>query len=100
MHTHTDTDTQTHTRAQDLPTPSLPADATAAFDVAHANIKAFHAAQQQTVPLSVETMPGVNCRRVSRPIGALMCAKAFVQHVCEGVGSVDARVGLWLWITS
>eukprot|EP00200_Dunaliella_tertiolecta_P005801 CAMPEP_0202339336 /NCGR_PEP_ID=MMETSP1126-20121109/1243_1 /ASSEMBLY_ACC=CAM_ASM_000457 /TAXON_ID=3047 /ORGANISM="Dunaliella tertiolecta, Strain CCMP1320" /LENGTH=439 /DNA_ID=CAMNT_0048929875 /DNA_START=1288 /DNA_END=2607 /DNA_ORIENTATION=- len=53
---------------EELPTPSLPAEVTAAFDVAYANIKAFHAAQQQTAPLSVETMPGVNCRRVSRPI--------------------------------
>lgn len=53
----------------DLLAPTLPAETTAAFDVAYANIKAFHAAQR-SAPLEVETMPGVTCRRVSRPIGA------------------------------
>ena len=53
-----------------LPEPVLDAESKAAFDTALANIKAFHAAQ---VPadLTVETMPGVVCRRVSRPIGAV-----------------------------
>jgi histidinol dehydrogenase len=52
-----------------LPAPILPADVTAAFDVAYANIRAFHEAQRTTT-LEVETMPGVRCRRVTRPIGA------------------------------
>ena len=42
----------------------------AAFDAAYDNIAAFHTAQRQA-DLSVETMPGVHCRRVTRPIGAL-----------------------------
>jgi histidinol dehydrogenase len=43
---------------------------TKAFDVAYANIKAFHEAQRGT-DVSVETMPGVICRRVTRPINAV-----------------------------
>lgn len=43
---------------------------TAAFDVAYNNIYAFHAAQRGP-DTSVETMPGVVCRRVTRPIGAV-----------------------------
>eukprot|EP00195_Chlamydomonas_chlamydogama_P013633 CAMPEP_0202892308 /NCGR_PEP_ID=MMETSP1392-20130828/2041_1 /ASSEMBLY_ACC=CAM_ASM_000868 /TAXON_ID=225041 /ORGANISM="Chlamydomonas chlamydogama, Strain SAG 11-48b" /LENGTH=441 /DNA_ID=CAMNT_0049576205 /DNA_START=195 /DNA_END=1520 /DNA_ORIENTATION=+ len=58
-------------RIEDLPDPVLPKDITDAFDVAYANIKAFHEAQQQQRPLEVETMPGVKCRRVTRPIGAV-----------------------------
>ncbi|KAG2483756.1 hypothetical protein HYH03_017411 [Edaphochlamys debaryana] len=54
-------------RIEDLPDPVLPADVTKAFDVAYDNIRAFHMAQQAQ-PLEVETMPGVRCRRVSRPI--------------------------------
>lgn len=46
---------------QDLPDPVLPADVTAAFDVAYANIHRFHSAQA-SAPLEVETMPGVVCR--------------------------------------
>jgi hypothetical protein len=42
----------------------------AAFDVAFANISKFHEAQRKTAPLDVETMPGVRCRRITRPIGA------------------------------
>lgn len=42
----------------------------AAFDVAYANIKTFHEAQQSGT-LEVTTMPGVVCRRVTRPIGAV-----------------------------
>ena len=53
---------------QDLPEPRLDAEASAAFDVAFDNISAFHRAQQGQT-LSVETMPGVTCRRISRPIG-------------------------------
>jgi histidinol dehydrogenase len=55
---------------QDLPWPELPEDVTKAFDVAYANIKAFHEAQRGT-DVSVETMPGVTCRRVTRPINAV-----------------------------
>lgn len=55
---------------QELPEPELDAETRAAFDVAYQNIHAFHAAQQ-SAPLEVETMPGVRCRRVARPIGAV-----------------------------
>lgn len=57
-------------RIEDLPEPRLPEDVTAAFDVAYANIHAFHAAQR-AADAAVETMPGVVCRRVTRPIGAV-----------------------------
>ncbi|GLC33527.1 hypothetical protein PLESTM_000081000 [Pleodorina starrii] len=57
-------------RIEDVPDPVLPADVTAAFDVAYNNIRAFHLAQQ-TAPLEVETMPGVRCRRVTRPINSV-----------------------------
>ncbi|RSH89236.1 trifunctional histidinol dehydrogenase [Saitozyma podzolica] len=46
----------------------LPADVRQAIDQAYANVKAFHVAQAETAPLSVETMPGVVCSRFSRPI--------------------------------
>ncbi|KAI8469321.1 MAG: histidinol dehydrogenase [Monoraphidium minutum] len=55
---------------EDLPDPQLPEEVTAAFDVAYANIRAFHEAQRSP-DASVETMPGVVCRRVTRPIGAV-----------------------------
>jgi Histidinol dehydrogenase len=55
---------------QDLPWPSLPADVTASFDVAYNNIRAFHEAQRSS-DISVTTMPGVTCRRVTRPINAV-----------------------------
>jgi histidinol dehydrogenase len=56
-----------------LPAPTLPDDVRAAFDVAYDNIRAFHEAQLPTPQQErvVETMPGVRCRRVSRPIGAV-----------------------------
>lgn len=53
---------------QDIPMPTLPAEVAQAFDTAYENIRRFHAAQQ-TEALTVETMPGVVCKRVSRPIG-------------------------------
>ena len=53
---------------QDMPEPHLDDEARQAFDVAFNNISAFHRAQQGDT-LSVETMPGVTCRRMSRPIG-------------------------------
>lgn len=46
---------------------SIPADAKAAIDTAYANIKKFHAAQLSNEAV-IETMPGVNCWRESRPI--------------------------------
>lgn len=55
---------------QDLPWPQLPEEVTRAFDVAYANIRAFHEAQRGG-DISVETMPGVTCRRVTRPINAV-----------------------------
>ncbi|PNW86211.1 hypothetical protein CHLRE_02g077350v5 [Chlamydomonas reinhardtii] len=55
---------------EDIPDPVLPAEVTHAFDVAYNNIRAFHTAQQ-SAPMEVETMPGVKCRRVTRPINAV-----------------------------
>lgn len=40
----------------------------AAIDQAYSNIQAFHAAQLETKSLSMETMPGIECSRFSRPI--------------------------------
>jgi histidinol dehydrogenase len=57
-------------RVQDMAEPVLAPEVRAAFDTAFSNISAFHAAQCRE-PLEVETMPGVRCRRVTRPIGAL-----------------------------
>lgn len=39
-----------------------------AIDTSYENIRTFHAAQQESKPLEVETMPGVVCSRFSRPI--------------------------------
>ncbi|CCU81489.1 unnamed protein product [Blumeria hordei] len=39
-----------------------------AIDITFENIRKFHAAQQESQPLRVETMPGVICSRFSRPI--------------------------------
>lgn len=55
---------------QDLPWPELPEEVTRAFDVAYSNIRAFHEAQRGP-DLAVETMPGVTCRRVTRPINSV-----------------------------
>ena len=54
----------------DLPDPQLDATTKAAFDTAYDNIRKFHEAQI-TAPLHVETMPGVVCERVNRPIDAV-----------------------------
>jgi histidinol dehydrogenase len=48
----------------------LSARAMAAIDVAIANVRRFHKAQL-IPPISIETMPGVHCERVSRPIDAV-----------------------------
>eukprot|EP01024_Parvocaulis_polyphysoides_P025833 TRINITY_DN23494_c0_g1_i4.p2 TRINITY_DN23494_c0_g1~~TRINITY_DN23494_c0_g1_i4.p2 ORF type:complete len:479 (-),score=66.50 TRINITY_DN23494_c0_g1_i4:201-1637(-) len=55
---------------EDFEPPELPRDVTEAFDVAYNNIYKFHNAQLKQ-ELVVETMPGVVCRRVPRPIGAI-----------------------------
>ncbi len=49
---------------------SLPDTAVAAIDVAIANVRRFHEAQQQP-GIDVETMPGVRCERLSRAIDAV-----------------------------
>lgn len=53
-----------------LEEPTLARETVAAFDVAYENIRAFHEAQRGT-DVDMETMPGVRCRRVERPIGAV-----------------------------
>ncbi|KFM29090.1 Histidinol dehydrogenase, chloroplastic [Auxenochlorella protothecoides] len=58
------------TPIEDLPVPDLPEEVRAAFDTARANIAAFHAAQAAP-DLTLETMPGVCCSRVTRPIAAV-----------------------------
>lgn len=55
---------------QDLASPVLDTETTRAFDVAYENIKRFHQAQKMDA-IEVETMEGVTCRRVSRPINAV-----------------------------
>jgi len=46
---------------------ALSRDAVAALECAVANVSRFHEAQQ-SAPLSIETMPGVLCERITRPI--------------------------------
>lgn len=72
---------------QDLPQPQLPDDVTAAFDTAYNNIRAFHEAQKGG-EISVETMPGVRCRRVARAInaGEATGAGAWAPGAGRGVG--------------
>jgi histidinol dehydrogenase len=48
----------------------LPDAAGAAIDLAIANVRRFHEAQLPQ-PLSIETMPGVRCERLSRPIDSV-----------------------------
>ena len=50
-----------------LPEPELAPEVKAAFDVAYANITKFHQAQVRK-PIQVETMPGIECNRICRPI--------------------------------
>ncbi|KAG8533807.1 uncharacterized protein KY384_001548 [Bacidia gigantensis] len=47
---------------------ALPPKTIEAIDTSFKNISCFHAAQKEEKPLQVETMPGVNCSRFSRPI--------------------------------
>ncbi|MDX1498967.1 MAG: histidinol dehydrogenase [Woeseiaceae bacterium] len=49
---------------------ALGATAVAAIDLAIGNVRRFHEAQR-TPPVSIETMPGVRCERVSHPIDAV-----------------------------
>lgn len=46
----------------------LPPETLDAINTSFENIRCFHAAQQESEPLQVETMPGVVCSRFSRPI--------------------------------
>ena len=46
----------------------LPPETIEAIDISYENIRKFHAAQKETKPLEVETMPGVVCSRFVRPI--------------------------------
>ncbi|CZT03986.1 hypothetical protein WAI453_011066 [Rhynchosporium graminicola] len=47
---------------------NLPPETISAIDISFENIRKFHAAQQETKPLRVETMPGIICSRFVRPI--------------------------------
>jgi histidinol dehydrogenase len=50
----------------------------AALERAVANVTRFHEAQM-SAPLSIETMPGVRCERITRPIDSVgpLCARGF-----------------------
>jgi len=54
----------------DVANDALPDAAVAAIDLAIANVKRFHEAQRGAT-ISIETMPGVRCERVSHPIDAI-----------------------------
>ena len=49
---------------------AVSAQSQAAIDMAIANVRRFHAAQQPA-PVAVDTMPGVRCERVCQPIDAV-----------------------------
>lgn len=67
---------------QDIPAPQLEPDVSEAFDVAFNNISAFHKGQQGGI-LEVETMPGVRCRRITRPVGECKrSASTLINLVC------------------
>jgi phosphoribosyl-ATP pyrophosphohydrolase/phosphoribosyl-AMP cyclohydrolase/histidinol dehydrogenase len=46
----------------------IPDDVRHSIDIAYQNIYAFHSAQVEKVPLVVQTMPGVTCTRIAKPI--------------------------------
>ncbi|KAJ3304654.1 trifunctional histidinol dehydrogenase [Kappamyces sp. JEL0829] len=46
----------------------IPDNVKQSIDLAYANVEKFHAAQMESEPLVVETMPGVTCSRFARPI--------------------------------
>ena len=64
-------------QVQSLPEPQLDPQTVDAFTTAYNNIRAFHEAQQSD-GISVETMSGVTCRRIARPIGAALEAALLV----------------------
>ena len=71
------------TQVQTLPEPQLDQQTVDAFTTAYNNIRAFHEAQQSQ-GISVETMSGVTCRRIARPIGAALEAALLVAcHVAQ-----------------
>jgi Histidinol dehydrogenase len=74
---------------QELPEPQLDAESVAAFDTAFNNIRAFHDAQQ-AAPLEVETMPGVRCRRVTRPIGT-----QYSYNISSPISVVQGQQNTW-----
>ena len=78
---------------QALPEPRLDAASAAAFDTAYDNIRAFHAAQRAE-DVEVETMPGVRCRRVTRPIGAPLAARPAGRR-CRGAPALGAVSRPW-----
>ncbi len=82
-HNHPRPESSLYRRSQDLPEPQLDAESKAAFDTAFDNIRAFHAAQQSP-PLTVETMPGVKCQRVTRPIGESASGPGARRHSARG----------------
>ncbi len=55
---------------RDAAVAALGAAAVAAIDLAIGNVRRFHEAQRAQ-PISIETMPGVRCERVSHPIDAV-----------------------------
>lgn len=50
------------------PWPTLEPSVAEALDAAYGNVRRFHEAQVRSKPLCVETMPGVECRRIAMPI--------------------------------
>ena len=64
------TDLRVSGEEMDAATGLLPAAAIDAIDLAIGNVRLFHAAQRPP-DVQVETMPGVRCERVSRPIDAV-----------------------------
>lgn len=50
------------------PWPKVEPHVAKALDVAYENVRRFHQAQKRAKPLVMETMPGVECRRIAMPI--------------------------------
>ena len=53
------------------PSPDLSEEVRTAFDVAIANITEFHSMQQMQEMMTVETMEGVRCSRMAKPIDSV-----------------------------
>ena len=75
---------------QSIPEPELSRESREAFDVAYNNIRRFHEAQLSQ-PLEVETMPGVRCRRVTRPIGEPSCHHFFPAFASNTIYAGDVK---------